>query len=79
MGLDGIYSGLRADDQRLCALVVIGANERGQNASLRSRMTFASLRRVESAYPRDCFGINLEIKQSLDDLVRLADGRRGGS
>ena len=27
---DGIYSGLRADDQRLCALVVIGVNERGE-------------------------------------------------
>jgi transposase-like protein len=27
---DGIYSGLRADDERLCALVVIGVNERGQ-------------------------------------------------
>jgi putative transposase len=31
---DGIYSGLRADDQRLCALVVIGANERGQKRFL---------------------------------------------
>ena len=27
---DGIYSGLRADDQRVCLLVVIGVNERGQ-------------------------------------------------
>jgi Transposase, Mutator family len=27
---DGIYSGLRAEDKRLCALVVIGVNERGQ-------------------------------------------------
>lgn len=27
---DGIYSGLRADDQKLCALVVIGVNERGE-------------------------------------------------
>jgi putative transposase len=27
---DGIYSGLRAEDERLCALVVIGVNERGQ-------------------------------------------------
>lgn len=27
---DGIYSGLRGEDQRLCALVVIGVNERGQ-------------------------------------------------
>jgi len=31
---DGIYSGLRADDQRLCVLVVIGVNERGQKAVL---------------------------------------------
>jgi len=31
---DGIYSGLRADDQRLCLLVVIGANERGQKRFL---------------------------------------------
>jgi len=27
---DGIYSGLRADEQRVCLLVVIGVNERGQ-------------------------------------------------
>lgn len=27
---DGIYSGLRAEDGRLCALVVIGVNERGE-------------------------------------------------
>ena len=27
---DGIYSGLRAEDTKLCALVVIGVNERGQ-------------------------------------------------
>lgn len=32
--VDGIYSGLRADDQRLCALVVIGVNERGQKRFL---------------------------------------------
>jgi putative transposase len=31
---DGIYSGLRADDKRLCALVVIGVNERGQKRFL---------------------------------------------
>jgi transposase-like protein len=27
---DGIYSGLRAEDQKLCALVIIGVNERGE-------------------------------------------------
>lgn len=27
---DGLYSGLRAEDERLCALVVIGVNERGE-------------------------------------------------
>lgn len=27
--VDGIYSGLRAEDERLCALVVVGVNERG--------------------------------------------------
>ncbi|EQD72446.1 transposase, mutator type, partial [mine drainage metagenome] len=27
---DGIYSGLRAEGQRLCVLVVIGVNERGE-------------------------------------------------
>ena len=32
--VDGIYSGLRADDQRLCALVVIGVNERGEKKLL---------------------------------------------
>lgn len=31
---DGIYSGLRAEDERLCALVVIGVNERGQKKFL---------------------------------------------
>lgn len=31
---DRIYSGLRADDQRLCALVVIGVNERGEKHCL---------------------------------------------
>ena len=31
---DGIYSGLRADDDRLCALVIIGANARGQKRFL---------------------------------------------
>jgi len=29
--VDGIYSGLRAEDAKLCALVVIGVNERGEN------------------------------------------------
>ncbi len=28
--VDGIYSGLRAKRQKLCALVVIGVNERGE-------------------------------------------------
>lgn len=28
--VDGIYSGLRAEDERLCVLVVIGVNERGE-------------------------------------------------
>jgi putative transposase len=32
--VDGIYSGLRAEDQRLCALVVVGVNERGQKKLL---------------------------------------------
>jgi len=32
--VDGIYSGLRAEDGRLCALVVIGVNERGQKKFL---------------------------------------------
>lgn len=31
---DGIYSGLRAEDERLCALVLIGVNERGQKKFL---------------------------------------------
>ena len=29
--VDGVYSGLRAEQQRRCALVVIGLNERGEN------------------------------------------------
>jgi transposase-like protein len=32
--VDGIYSGLRAEDERLCALVVIGVNERGEKKLL---------------------------------------------
>lgn len=32
--VDGIYSGVRAEDQRLCALVVVGVNERGQKRFL---------------------------------------------
>ncbi len=32
--VDGIYSGLRAEDERLCALVVIGVNERGKKQFL---------------------------------------------
>jgi transposase-like protein len=32
--VDGIYSGLRSEDERLCALVVIGVNERGQKRFL---------------------------------------------
>jgi putative transposase len=31
---DGIYSGLRAEDERLCALVLIGVNDRGQKRFL---------------------------------------------
>jgi transposase-like protein len=27
---DGIYSGLRAESQKLCALVIVGVNERGE-------------------------------------------------
>jgi putative transposase len=32
--VDGIYSGLRAEDARLCVLVVMGVNERGQKQFL---------------------------------------------
>jgi transposase-like protein len=32
--VDGIYSGVRAEDERLCALVVMGVNERGQKRFL---------------------------------------------
>ena len=31
---DGVYSGLRAEQARLCALVVIGVNERGEKGFL---------------------------------------------
>ena len=31
---DGVYSGLRAEDERLSALVVIGVNERSQKRFL---------------------------------------------
>ena len=49
---DGIYSGLRADEERLCALVVIGVNERGHKRFLaiedgmrESKMSWADLLR----------------------------------
>jgi len=32
--VDGVYSGIRADDHKLCALIVIGVNERGQKRFL---------------------------------------------
>ena len=32
--VDGIYSGLRAEDAKLCALVVIGVNARGEKRFL---------------------------------------------
>ena len=31
---DGVYSSIRGDNERLCALVVIGVNERGQKRFL---------------------------------------------
>ena len=34
MWADGIYSGLRADSQKLCLLVIIGVNERGEKRLL---------------------------------------------
>jgi transposase-like protein len=34
MWVDGVYSGVRAEDHRLCALVVVGVNERGQKQFL---------------------------------------------
>ncbi len=34
MWADGVYSGIRAEDQKLCALIVIGVNERGQKRFL---------------------------------------------
>jgi len=49
---DGIYSGVRADEERLCALVVIGVNERGHKRFLaiedgmrESKMSWADLLR----------------------------------
>ena len=30
VGADGVYSGLRAEQSKLCALVLIGVNERGE-------------------------------------------------
>lgn len=32
--VDGIYSGLRADRERLCVLVVVGVNEKGEKRFL---------------------------------------------
>jgi len=41
---DGIYSGLRSEDAKLCALVIIGVNEQGEKHFLRS--TFWRLKMV---------------------------------
>jgi len=43
---DGISSGLRDSDHKLCSLVIIGVNSRGEKHSLRSRTAFASPLRV---------------------------------
>jgi hypothetical protein len=54
---DGIYSGLRAEDERLCVLVVVGVNERGQKAFLaigQRRPTAGDERRTG-----DCIEFNL--------------------
>lgn len=35
---DGVYSGLRAEDAKLCALVIIGVDEQGQMQRLKRRL-----------------------------------------
>ena len=43
---DGIYSGLRAEQTRLCALVVIGVNEHGKKRFLAIEDGVRNRRRV---------------------------------
>ena len=55
---DGIYSGLRAEQTKLCALVVIGVNERGEKRFLARRRcagihTKLARGLVEAAVARD--------------------------
>ena len=39
---DGVYSGLRAEQTKLCALVIIGVNERVRSIFWRLKMAFAN-------------------------------------
>ena len=43
---DGIYSGLRAEQTKLCALVILGVNERGEKHFLAIEVAFVNRPRV---------------------------------
>ena len=51
--VDGIYSGLRAEDERLCVLVVMGRTGAGRSIVWRSRTAYVSRRRAGA---RCCWG-----------------------
>ena len=60
---DGVYSGLRAENAKLCALVVIGVNERGEKRLLAIEdgvagdNYFCCWRQLKVPFPRPRFGI----------------------
>ncbi len=47
---DGVYSGLRAEQTKLCALVVIGVNERVRSIFWQLRMVYGSPHRAGGRY-----------------------------
>ena len=74
---DGIHSGLRGDDGRLCVLVVIGVNARGDKHFLPSRTVFGSLRRAGARCCWVCSSAASRGRRSWRWVtVRWASGRR---
>ena len=47
---DGVYSGLRAEHTKLCALVVIGVNERGEKRFCRLKTEYGNRHRAGARY-----------------------------
>jgi len=74
--VDGIYSGLRAEDARLCVLVVMGVNERGQKRFLAIE---DGVRESTQSWREVLLGLKARGLTSAPELVvgaRSASGRR---